>query len=73
MAFFTDTAAAAGRPTLISSFKVRMADFAGRLAMAQNRTDTVEKLQALSDRELGDLGLARADIIRHVYRDIYYI
>ena len=73
MAFFSDTSAVVGRPTAFSAFMVKVAGFFDRVAMAQNRSDTVQKLEALTDRELADIGLARADIIRHVYRDIYYI
>lgn len=70
MAFFTDTLD--GR-AVVPALMDRIIGFFGRLVAAQNRTDTVEKLQAMSDAELAEIGLARADIFRHVYRDIYYI
>lgn len=70
MAFFTDTS---DRRTFVPALMGQVIGFFDRLAAAQNRTDTVEKLQAMSDVELAEIGLARADIFRHVYRDIYYI
>lgn len=73
MAFFTENAATVVRPARILALFDKLGAVLSRLAVAQNRADTVHKLQALSDPELAALGLNRADIIRHVYRDIYYI
>ncbi|GAB4305887.1 MAG: hypothetical protein Kow0058_18650 [Roseovarius sp.] len=42
----------------------------GRVA---SRRAAIEKLQACSDAELAALGLRREDIIRHVFRDLFYI
>jgi len=53
------------------------AAFVGRtLAFAsagQARFDQIQRLQALSDDELAKRGIARDDIVRHVYRDLFYI
>lgn len=73
MAFFSDTSVAAVRPTFMSAVLAKLADILDRLIMAHDRTDAVEKLQTLSDRELAEIGLTRDDIVRHVYRDIYYL
>ncbi|WP_341365754.1 DUF1127 domain-containing protein [Yoonia sp. BS5-3] len=70
MAFFSDTS---DRPSFIHTMMDKLGHFMDRLIIAQNRTETVEKLQALSDAELAEIGLSRDDIFRHVYRDIYYI
>jgi len=43
------------------------------LLSARNRSADVARLQSLSDDDLGRIGLTRHDIMRHVYRDIYYI
>jgi uncharacterized protein YjiS (DUF1127 family) len=40
---------------------------------AQNRSAQVLRLQKLSDDELADIGLSRDTILRHVYRDTYYV
>jgi len=40
---------------------------------AQSRVRQIEFLCALSDEELAQRGLTRQDIVRHVYRDAYYI
>ena len=73
MAFFSDTPSAQDRPAFFDAFSARVVAFFERLSDAQNRTTTVEALQKLSDRELADIGIARQDIVRHVYRDIYYL
>jgi len=44
-----------------------------RLLAARNRSGQVQRLQKLSDEELADIGLSRDTIMRHVYRDIYYV
>jgi uncharacterized protein YjiS (DUF1127 family) len=44
-----------------------------RLLDTQNRSGDVQRLQKLSDEELADIGLSRDTILRHVYRDIYYV
>ena len=37
------------------------------------RLRQIDKLQAKSDADLAEMGLTRDDIVRHVFRDIYYI
>ncbi|WP_342070656.1 DUF1127 domain-containing protein [Yoonia algicola] len=44
-----------------------------RLLDTKNRSGDVQRLQKLSDEELADIGLSRDTIVRHVYRDIYYV
>ena len=49
------------------------AALARAFAMAKNaeaRFDEIQALQALSDAELGRRGIARDNIIRHVYADM---
>jgi|GEM_PF-2715196 uncharacterized protein YjiS (DUF1127 family) len=38
---------------------------------AQKRVDEVQMLLALSDEELSRRGIARDDIVRHVFRDLF--
>ena len=73
MAFYSDTTSAQDRPAIFASFANAIVAAAERVTAAQNRTATVRALQQRSDRELADIGIAREDIVRHVYRDIYYI
>ncbi|MHA7888498.1 hypothetical protein [Roseicyclus sp.] len=40
---------------------------------AQARYDRVRRLQALSDAELAERGIARDDIVRHVFSDIFAV
>ena len=51
--------------------------FVGRtLALAsrgtQARVDEIRRLQALSDAQLAERGLARHEIVHHVYRDLFH-
>jgi uncharacterized protein YjiS (DUF1127 family) len=43
-----------------------------RAALARARYETMTRLQSKSDAELAQLGLRRADIVRHVFGDLYY-
>lgn len=44
-----------------------------KLMDAQTRTNEVRRMQSLSDAELQTLGLRRDQIVRQVYRDVYYV
>lgn len=39
----------------------------------QARLNRAEALEAKSDAELARMGIKREDIVRHVFRDLYYI
>lgn len=71
MAFFNETRSSFINP--LSAFAGAIADFFDRVADAQNRSIEVQRMQRLSDRQLEDIGIAREDIVRFVYRDIYHI
>lgn len=43
------------------------------IAESDHRMKAVEKLTAMSDAELAERGLKRADIVRHVFRDSLYV
>jgi len=42
----------------------------GRVA---SRRGAIEALEAKSDTELAAMGLRRQDIVRHVFRDLFYV
>lgn len=44
-----------------------------RIAETHDRMDQIEHLQAMSDEKLSEMGLRREDIVRHVYRDHFYV
>jgi hypothetical protein len=71
MTFFTDTAAAHSQPSLLSKIGTGFVAVMTRIMDAQDRSPEVRRLEALSDIELAEMGLKRADIIRHVFRDVY--
>ena len=39
----------------------------------RSRVGEIERLNAMSDAELAEMGLRRDDIPRHVFRDLFYI
>ncbi|SMX37850.1 hypothetical protein [Maliponia aquimaris] len=43
------------------------------IAETNSRVKEVERLNALSDANLATKGLRREDIVRHVFRDVYYV
>ena len=73
MAFYTNPIDTERKASPAFTFFSAIAGFFDRLAAAQNRSAEVQRMQELSDRELADIGLNRKDIVRHVYRDIYYV
>ena len=48
-------------------------NFLVSISTAQSLVRRIEFLCALSDEELAERGLSRQDIVRHVYRDAYYV
>ncbi|MFA8442498.1 DUF1127 domain-containing protein [Yoonia sp.] len=72
MAFYTDTIESRTAPKASSALTFMSGAFR-RIIAAQNRSADVDRMQALDDSELADMGLSRDAIVRHVYRDIYYI
>ena len=73
MAVLIDTPAYAAGHGAVAAIRSALGGFFRRVADAQNRSEAVNGLQALSDRQLADIGIAREDIVRYVYRDIYHV
>jgi len=73
MAFYTESIDNTAKPSLWARVLRRTNQFFANLANAQNRTNTVERMQKLSDADLAKMGARRQDIVRHVYGDIYYL
>jgi uncharacterized protein YjiS (DUF1127 family) len=73
MAFYTESIDNTAKPSLLARVLRRTNQFFANLANAQNRTNTVERMQKLSDADLAKMGVRRQDIVRHVYGDIYYL
>ena len=73
MAFYTGQIDNNPKPSFATRLGQGFARFFTNLADAQNRTKIVERMQNLSDRDLQQMGVRREDIVRHVYRDIYYV
>lgn len=73
MAVFTDSLDHVGDPGVLSRLGARISGWLARLMEAQSRSDVVARLENCSDAELARMGVARSAIIRHVYRDVYYL
>lgn len=80
MAFYTDTIDSAPRKSVLGSIATYIAGVGATLIKAreaslhmEGRVDKMAALQAKSDEELAAMGLRRDDIVRHVFRDLYYI
>ena len=58
--------------TLAKPF-VAIGHFLVKLGEANSRAKTVQRLNDMSDAELARIGLAREDIVRHVFRDYMYL
>lgn len=73
MAYFTETITTEPRTSIIATFFGKLAGVFDRITDAQARSDDMQRMQGLSDAELAKLGVRREEIVRYVYRDIYYI
>lgn len=73
MAFYTNTIESTARPTLLARLLRPIGQFFDHLYDARNRTETVARMQNLTDADLKKLGLRRQDIVRHVYGDFNYL
>lgn len=62
----------AGRPGLaarLSGLWASLGARAGRYLERMSRSGEIRRLQAMSDAELAAIGLSRATIVNHVFRD----
>lgn len=57
----------------INRFITSLGETLSRSAAGDARQRQMSSLSSKSDAELADMGLVRADLARHVFRDIYYI
>ncbi|WP_439155568.1 DUF1127 domain-containing protein [Yoonia sp.] len=73
MAFFNEPLATITHSGLMSRIAARMVHWLDQLMEARSRSDVVARLENCSDADLKRMGVARSDIVRHVYRDVYYL
>ena len=59
--------------TGVAGFLEATYSFLASIGAANHRVQEVERLQALSDSKLAEMGLQRQDIARHVFRDMFYV
>lgn len=72
MAFLSNTDFAVSTPSFFQNLTASIGSFFSAVIEARGRQDQIQALEDLSDVELANLGLRREDIVRHVFRDIYY-
>ncbi len=73
MAFYTNKIVSDPEISAPLTFFSSISAFFERLMAAQTRSIEVDRMQRLSDAELEALGVSRDQIIRQVYRDVYYV
>ncbi|ARE39981.1 hypothetical protein RGUI_1840 [Rhodovulum sp. P5] len=55
------------------SFLTSIVDFLVGLMENHPHTRQIEKLSRMSDEELAARGVTRQDVVRHIFRDRYYV
>ncbi|MBW4982829.1 DUF1127 domain-containing protein [Mameliella sp. CS4] len=71
MAHVQSTAAHGGN--FFSGFFEGIFNFLVRISEANSRVKEIERLNSMSDAQLKKLGMERTDIVRHVFRDSFYV
>ena len=61
------------KPGFFSSLLGGLTRGMSQVVEANSRIREVERLQALSDEALAAKGIRRDDIVRHVFRDLYWL
>jgi len=69
MAFITDTRIVAGAPSVLTRLKTAFAAYFDAVIAARGRRAQIDQLNAMSDRQLADIGIDRKDIAAVVFRD----
>lgn len=57
----------------LASFGVAILNWFETYAEAKTRRSEIDALEALTDKELADMGLSRDRIAHYVFRDLYYV
>lgn len=73
MTFSTETIAPVREPGFLSRLYAGFSALIIRMMDAQDRSGSVHRLQRCSDAELAKMGISRQDIVRHVFRDVYFL
>ena len=68
MAFITDTTMGTKGPSVLQKTATAVMRYLAEASEGNQRLKTVHELQSKSDRELADIGIARNDIVSHVFR-----
>lgn len=69
MAFVTQANTDAPTQNVFVKALKAVGQFFADVAQANSRSHIVDSLNRKTDRQLADMGIAREDIVRHVFRD----
>ena len=72
MAFLSTTDFAVNTPSVVQKMKSAISSIFTSMIEARSRQGQIQTLYSMSDAELAGIGLRREDIVRHVFRDVYY-
>lgn len=67
---FGQSAAQSG---FLARLGTKIVNFIEAVQRSNSRARELERLNAMSDEALAEQGLRREDIVRHVFRDVYYL
>ena len=73
MASLAQSYGASENGSIFSVVGTAVAKLFDTLLVARSRRDTINCLKGLSDAQLADIGLTRANIAKDVYRDTVYL
>ncbi|WP_380058525.1 DUF1127 domain-containing protein [Falsihalocynthiibacter sp. SS001] len=73
MAFVSTEIQSAKAPSALAAVGKKISAFWGSIIDANSRANEIQRLQAMSDRQLADMGLKREDIARRVFGDMMHI
>lgn len=73
MASFANTTASFNPLAALNRIAAAFWDFNASLVNAHARTAEFEALQSKTDAQLADMGLTRETIVKHVFRDKFYL
>lgn len=73
MAAITHTRIAPATTSIFAKVKSAIARYIEAVIVARSRSEEMARFQNMSDRQLADIGIARHDIVKIVFRDKLHV
>ncbi len=73
MAFIADTGSVAAKPSIMATLKAVFVGYFNAYLLARSRSEVIAHYEAMSDSQLSAIGITRARIVAHVFRDRFYL